>query len=154
LLSLGVYDAITLADARERSADIRKQVAKGLDPSAHRKAHNSALIDAKSNTLKAVALAWHTKFKPQWTDHHAHRVLQRIEDNVFPWLGAKAIRDVTSADILACIDRMAQREAYDTARRVLQILKKIFKWGSLRTCRATRFARRTTAPIICRCGGK
>src|SRR5688572_31077824 len=72
LLSLGVYDAITLADARERSADIRKQVAKGLDPSAHRKAQNSALIDAKSNTLKAVALAWHTKFKPQWTEHHSH----------------------------------------------------------------------------------
>jgi integrase len=36
---------------------------------------------------------------------------------------------VTSADILACIDRMAQREAYDTARRVLQILKKTFKWA-------------------------
>jgi integrase len=101
----------------------------GSTPSAQSKAQNSALIDAKSNTLKAVALAWHAKFKPQWTDHHAHRVLQRIQDNIFPWLGAKAIRDVTSADILACIDRMAQREAYDTARRVLQILKKIFKWA-------------------------
>lgn len=129
LLSLGVYDEIGLADARERSVDIRKQVAKGADPSAHRKAQTAALVDAKANTLKAVALAWHAKFKPQWTDHHAHRVLQRIEDNVFPWVGAKPIRDVTSADILACIDRIAQRHAYDTARRVLQILKKIFKWA-------------------------
>lgn len=129
LLSLGVYDAISLADAREKSAAVRKQVAQGIDPSAHRKARTAALIDAKANTLKAVAIAWHTKFKPQWTAHHAHRVLQRIEDNVFPWLGPKPIRDVTSADILACIDRIAQREAYDTARRVLQILKKIFKWA-------------------------
>jgi integrase len=129
LLSLGVYDTISLADAREKGAEIRKQVAKEIDPSANRKARSAALIDARANTLKAVALAWHAKFKPQWTAHHAHRVLQRIEDNVFPWLGAKAIRDVTSADILACIDRMAQREAYDTARRVLQILKKIFKWA-------------------------
>ena len=48
---------------------------------------------------------------------------------MFPWLGAKAIRDVTSADILACVDGIAQREVYDTARRALQILKKIFKWA-------------------------
>ena len=129
LLSLGVYDGISLSDAGERSTEIRKLVAKGIDPSAHRKAQSAALIDAKANTLKAVAIAWHTKFKPQWTDHHAHRVLQRLENNVFPWLGAKAIRDVASADILACVDRMAQRGAYDTARRVLQILKKVFKWA-------------------------
>lgn len=129
LLSLGVYDAITLADARDRSDEIRKLVAKGVDPSAHRKAQTAALIDAKANTLKAVAIAWHDKFKPQWSEHHAHRVLQRLDDNVFPWLGAKALRDVTSADILACVDRMAKRGAYDTARRVLQILKKVFKWA-------------------------
>ncbi|HEY0682972.1 MAG TPA: integrase arm-type DNA-binding domain-containing protein [Steroidobacter sp.] len=129
LLSLGVYDAITLAEARDRSAEVRKLVAKGVDPSAHRKAKTAALIDAKANTLKTVTIAWHEKFKPQWSAHHAHRVLQRLEDNVFPWLGAKALRDVTSADILACVDRMAKRGAYDTARRVLQILKKVFKWA-------------------------
>jgi integrase len=129
LLSLGVYGPISLSDARERGTEIRRLVAKGIDPSAHRKAKSAALIDAKANTLKAVALAWHAKFKPQWTAHHAHRVLQRLEDNVFPWLGGKAIRDVASADILACVDRMAQRGAYDTARRVLQILKKVFKWA-------------------------
>lgn len=137
LLSLGVYDAISLADAREKGAEVRKQVAKGIDPSAHRKQQTAALIDAKANTLKAVAIAWHTKFKPQWTAHHAHRVLQRLEDNVFPWIGGKAIRDVTSADILACVDRIAQREAYDTARRVLQILKKVFKWAIGRELIAT-----------------
>jgi hypothetical protein len=127
LLSL---DAITLADARDRSAEFRKLVAKGADPSAHRKEKTAALIDATADTLKAVAIAWHEKFKPQWSAHHAHRVLQRIEDNVLPWLGANAIREVTSAGILACVDRMAKRGAYDTARRVLQILKKIFKWAA------------------------
>jgi integrase len=152
LLSLGVYDAITLAEARERSAEIRKLVTRGVDPSAHRKAQTAALVDAKANTLKAVAQAWHAKFKPQWSEHHAHRVLQRLEDNVFPWLGAKAIRDVTSADILACVDRMAQRGAYDTARRVLQIVKKIFKWaigrGLIATSPAAHIEPREQLPSI------
>jgi integrase len=129
LLSLGVYDEVGLSDAREKASEVRRLLAKGIDPSAERKARKAELIDAKANTFKAVALAWHSKFKPQWSDHHAHRVLQRIEDNVFPWIGDKPIREVTPADLLAIIDRMAKRSAYDTARRVLQITKKIFKWA-------------------------
>jgi hypothetical protein len=56
-------------------------------------------------------------------------VLQRLEDNIFPWIGANAIRDVTSADIISCIDRMAEGGKHETARRVLQITKRIFKWA-------------------------
>lgn len=137
LLSLGTYPEVGLAEAREKGLAIRKQVANGIDPSADRKAQKAALVDAKANTLKAVALAWHAKFKPQWSAHHAGRILQRLEDNVFPWLGSKPIRDVTSADVLECIDRMAKRGAYDTARRVLQIVKKIFKWAISRGLIAT-----------------
>lgn len=137
LLSLGTYPEVGLAEAREKGLAIRKQVANGIDPSADRKAQKAALVDAKANTLKAVALAWHAKFKPQWSAHHASRILQRLEDNVFPWLGSKPIRDVTSADVLECIDRMAKRGAYDTARRVLQIVKKIFKWAISRGLVAT-----------------
>lgn len=129
LLSLGVYPNVGLAAAREKGAAVRKQVANGTDPSADRKAQRAALLDAKANTFKAVALSWHAKFKPQWSAPHAARILQRLEDNLFPWIGAKPIREVTSADVLQCIDRMAKRGAFDTARRVLQIAKKIFKWA-------------------------
>jgi integrase len=129
LLSLGVYDEIGLADARERSAEIRKLVAKGLNPSADRKAKKVALIDANANTFEAVARAWHAKFKSTWDADHAAVIIQRLGDNVFPWLGAKPIQDITSADILACIDRMAERGAFETARRVLQLIKRIFKWA-------------------------
>jgi len=129
LLSLGVYPEIGLADAREKGAAVRKKLANGIDPSADRKTQRAALVDSKANTFKAVAIAWHTKFRPQWSAGHAERILQRLEDNAFPLLGAKAIRDVTSNDVLACLDRMEKRGAVDTARRVLQIVKKVFKWA-------------------------
>lgn len=129
LLSLGVYPDIGLADARDKSDEVRKVLARGADPSAERKAKKFELVDAKANTFKAVALAWHAKFKPQWSPGHAARILQRLEDNVFPWLGAKPIKQVTTGDVLECIDRMSKREAFDTARRVLQITKKICKWA-------------------------
>jgi len=129
LLSVGTYPAVGLASARKKRDAIRDQVENDIDPSADRKQKKAALLGAKANSLKAVATAWHTKFKSQWSSGHADRLLQRLEDNVFPWIGTKPIRDVTSDDILLCMDRMAERGAVDTARRVLQILKKVFKWA-------------------------
>jgi len=129
LLSLGVYDEVGLADARERSSEIRKLIARDIDPSAQRRENKAALVDAKANTFKGAALTWHARFKSKWKEHHADRVLQRLEDNIFPWIGAKAIRDVTSGDIISCVDRMAEGGKHETARRVLQITKRIFKWA-------------------------
>jgi integrase len=106
LLNLGIYPAVGLAEARENAM--------------------------RSVSSSAVILEWHRKLKAGWSDHHADRVLQRLEANVFPWLGDKPIREVTSDDIVSCIDRMVERNAVDTARRVLQLLKKLCKWAIAR----------------------
>src|SRR5262245_37872589 len=58
LLSLGVYPDTTLALAREKGEDIRKQVARGVDPSADRREQKVATQLAKTNSFKAVALEW------------------------------------------------------------------------------------------------
>ncbi len=129
LRGLGTYPEVGLAEAREESLAIRKQLAKGLDPALQRKEEMAEERRAQLNTLKAVALEWHTAFQRQWSVGHASRVLQRLEDNVFPWIGDIPIRDVTGEDVLVCMDRMVNRGAIDTARRVLQILKKVFKWA-------------------------
>jgi hypothetical protein len=42
-ISLGVYPEVSLADARELRDEKRKLVAKGIDPSAKRKAEKSSL---------------------------------------------------------------------------------------------------------------
>lgn len=130
--SLGAYPLIGLADARERGAAVRKQAALGIDPAEARKAQKAAVEEAQANTFKAVALAWHAKFKPQWSLDHANTILSRLNDNALPWIGNKPIRDVKSGDIVVLMDRMAERGAIDTARRVLQYLKKIFKWAIAR----------------------
>jgi hypothetical protein len=129
LRGLGTYPEIGLAEAREESLAIRKLLAKGLDPALQRKEEVAEERRAQLNTLKAVALEWHTVFQRQWSAAHASRVLQRLDDNVFPWIGDIPIRDVTGEDVLVCLDRMTNRGAIDTARRVLQILKKIFNWA-------------------------
>ena len=129
LLSLGIYPDTPLALAREKRDAIRKQLAAGIDPSAERKTQKAALVDAKRNTFEGTARDWHKAFKPQWSAHHADRILQRLNDNVFPWIGSKPIGEVSSKDITACLDRCRERGAIDTARRLLQIIKQIYAWA-------------------------
>src|SRR5688572_28471280 len=71
MLSLGVYGEIGLAEARDKSREMRKSIARDLDPSAQRKYRRVALVDAQANTFKNIALAWHGRFKDTWKAHHA-----------------------------------------------------------------------------------
>ncbi|WP_297902669.1 Arm DNA-binding domain-containing protein, partial [Metallibacterium sp.] len=54
MLSLGAWPAVALADARERRDAARKLLAKGINPSAERKAAKQ--VDAL--TLEAIAREW------------------------------------------------------------------------------------------------
>lgn len=129
LLGLGTYPEVGLGQAREESLVIRRQIAKGIDPSQQRKEKAAEELRSRNNTFKAVVTEWHATFSRQWSAAHAARILQRLEDNVFPLIGNKPFKDVTGEDVLTCLDRMINRGAVDTARRVLQILKKAYKWA-------------------------
>jgi hypothetical protein len=88
-LSLGTYPEITLAEAREKGAIIRKQVAHGANPSAERQQRKIARRDAVASTYKAVALEWLEKTSKarQWSVDHSQRTLRRFDVHFFPWLG-------------------------------------------------------------------
>src|SRR6516162_801773 len=51
-LALGVYPVISLADARIQRDDAKKLLARGVDPSAHRKANKQI---GKENSFRSVA---------------------------------------------------------------------------------------------------
>jgi hypothetical protein len=53
-ISLAVYPAVSLKDARERRDDARKMLAHGIDPSARRQTAKIAQVD----TFKAIADEW------------------------------------------------------------------------------------------------
>ena len=55
-ISLGVYPAITLRDARTRRDEARNLVAKGIDPRVHRRQERAAAAAATANTFEAVTV--------------------------------------------------------------------------------------------------
>lgn len=117
-LALGAYPAVGLADARDKAEAARKLLAQGVDPSAVRKAEKAGEV-AQGETFELVAREWHEKFKPTWTPGHAARILTVLENDAFPWIGPRPIRELTPPEVLAVARRVEARGALESAHRLL-----------------------------------
>lgn len=65
MLGLGKYPEVSLKDAREMRDEIKRLLAKGIDPSEQRKAARKAPIDS----LETVVREWYAKKHPHWLKH-------------------------------------------------------------------------------------
>lgn len=133
LLALGVYPDVNLKDARARRDDARTLLAGGVDPSEARKAQKHS--DASS--FETVAREWFAKYSPDWAPSHASKIIQRLEKDVFPWIGGKPIREITPSALLGVLRRIEDRGAIDTAHRAHQNCGQIFRYA-VATGRADR----------------
>lgn len=135
-LSLGTYPDTTLAEAREKRDAARKLLASGIDPGEQRKAQKAAGIERAANSFEVVAREWHAKQSTTWVELHASRIMLRLENDIFPWLGKRPIVDVTAKDLLTTINRIVDRGAVESAHRVLQNCGQVFRYAIV-TGRAT-----------------
>ncbi len=125
-LSMGVYPAISLKDARDRRDEAKKQLANGIDPGMVRQSQKHQ--QSQPNTFEAVAREWHAKFKSGWSDSHASRLLRLLERDIFPWLGSMPVSDVSSPLLLQTIRRIETR-SLDTAHRAMQNCGQVFRYA-------------------------
>ena len=136
-LSLGVYPDVSLGMARERRDSARKLLADGVDPSANRKAQNAAKVERAANSFETVAREWYAKFAPGWVAGHGEKIIRRLERDIFPWIGAKPIAEVTAPELLKAIRRIEDRGANETAHRAMQNCGQVFRYA-IATGRADR----------------
>ena len=136
-LSLGAYPAVSLADARQRREDAKKLLANGVDPGEFKKSQKTARCEAAANSLEIIAREWHTKYKVTWSQVHASTIIERLEKEIFPWLGSRPIEEIKAPDLLKCLRRMEDRGALDTAHRVRNHCSNIFRYA-IATGRAER----------------
>ncbi len=94
LISLGVFQDVPLAVARERRDAARKLLAGGQDPSTQRQIEKRSAASNAANSFEAVAREWYGKQVHTWVPSHAADVLRRLETNLFPEIGATPIARV------------------------------------------------------------
>jgi integrase len=128
-LSLGVYPSVSLKEARVARDDQRKLLNSNLDPSAERKATNLKKKISTENSFEAISREWYGKQVHTWVPHHASDVLRRLESNLYPEIGRRPIREIEAPELLAAIQKIERRGAYDLAHRVLQVSGQVFRYG-------------------------
>lgn len=128
-LSMGVYPDVGLKEARGRRDEARKLLADGIDPGEHRKVLRAAKIESAANSFEAVAREWFAKHSPNWATTHSDKIIQRLDKDVFPWLGGKPIAEITAPQLLTVLRRIENRGALDTAHRAHQNCGQVFRYA-------------------------
>lgn len=128
-ISFGAYPDVSLALARERRDNARKLLAQGINPSEQRKAQKAASSERTANSFEVVAREWFARHSTNWAASHADKIISRLENDLFPWIGSKPIADIKALEILACLRRIEERGAIDTAHRALQNCGQVFRYA-------------------------
>jgi integrase len=137
LLSLGVYPAVTLAEARTKRDDARKLLRDGVDPSVRRKLEKAARLDAGTNTFEIITREWFERFSPQWAQSYSRGVNRLFERHVFPWVGSRPIAEVTAPEVLAVLRRIESKGRLETAHRARTDIGMVMRYA-ISTGRAVR----------------
>lgn len=136
-LSLGVYPEISLKDARKRRDEARKLLAEDIDPSVNRRAVKAARIERAGNSFEVIAREWFAKYSPNWAPTNADKIIRRLENDAFPWIGGRPISDITAPELLSVMRRMESRGALESAHRMRGYCGRVFRYA-IATGRAER----------------
>jgi len=136
-IAIGVHGkgGLTLKDARDRHKDARDLVDSGSDPATVRKAQKQTDIDTANNTFELIAREWISR-QADWAESHRSKVVLRLEKDVYPVLGFRPIVEIDVLEILACLSKVEERGAIDSAHRIRQTMGTIFRFA-ISTGRAT-----------------
>jgi integrase len=141
-LSLGVYPAIGLKEARSKAEDARKLVRDGTDPSEHRQTLKAEILNKREvdrladeglpplGSFENVARDWlKTVHEVKVSPGHAQRTQIRLEQDAFPWIGRRPIGEIEAPELLLMLRRIESRGAIETAHRVKDACGQVFRYG-------------------------
>jgi len=137
-LSLGVYPAIGLSEAREKFKDAQALIKQGIDPSDIRKvakAEKAAAIDMKNridagfpikDSFKDAALTWLGSIAHTVQPVTHEKKTTRFELHVFPLIGNKPIKEIKSHEVFSVLQPLIDKMQLETAHRIHAEISSVF----------------------------
>ena len=128
-LALGVYPAVTLAQARKRRDDAKALLADGQDPNAAKREEKIAKQTSSGNTFEKIAEQWLKATAAERKENTQQKVENWLRKDVLPLIGKQPIALLGPRDVLAVARKMEERGAIDSSKRVVQICGQIFRYA-------------------------
>lgn len=128
-LAIGSYPEISLADARRRRDEARELVASGKDPSREKqKAKFRAKVSA-ANTFGEIAAEFIDKRKREGLSASTVEKSKYYVSTMGAPFARLPIAEIAAHDLLAVLRRIEAKGNYETARRVLQLSGRVFRYA-------------------------
>jgi integrase len=134
---------LSLNEAKAEATEAKKLLKQGIDPQDYREeqkarieAERQAALRAQANSFEAVTREWHIHRRDslnRWKSaKNAEKILHMLEVNLFPDLGALPISAVTAPLLLETIQKVVNRGAVETAKKLNRWTVDIFSYAVLR----------------------
>ncbi|MBP7414746.1 MAG: integrase arm-type DNA-binding domain-containing protein [Giesbergeria sp.] len=128
-LYIGVYPAVSLAQAREARKRAKELLAQDIDPSTAKREEKHAAKLAASNTYESVAREFHQLKAPGWSAVHSNKWLRQNELYLFPVLGEKPLESIKPKDVLAALRKVEAKGILSTAHDLQQMAGQVFRYA-------------------------
>lgn len=142
-LSIGTYPEMSLAEARDKAADLRRRISQGEDvlgerrelrEQAAREKEEALVKTSKSPKLTFAAIATDWVNERARFNYWAHddsgelRTMRILEMHVFPYIGSKNINDITPEDVFNVLSKIWTAK-FSTASKAKTYIFKVFQWA-------------------------
>lgn len=127
--SLGKYPEVSLAEARDKCDQLRKQIANDIDPVEAKRVTKQVKKFAQENSFEAVARAWYASWAAARSSRHAEYVLRRLEADVFPAIGKRPVSEIKAPELVVMMKAIEKRGALDIAKRAFQTTGQVFRYA-------------------------
>ena len=128
-LAFGVYPEVSLKTARERRTEARAILDRSDDPGA---AKRDALAQSEREaaaSFESVAREWLGHQSAGWAPGTLDMIRKSLEAEVFPSIGSRPMAHLRPRDVMPLVKRIEARGAAETAGRVLQRVKAVFRYA-------------------------
>ena len=125
-LAIGAYPVVSLNDARAKHIEAKRQLLDGIDPSSAKRAAKQTTHAISANSFEVIAREWHQTHMTIKTPAHAKKVMDRLENDVFAFIGGATIKEIEAPDVLAVLRKIEQRGATDLAHMTKQVIGQVF----------------------------
>lgn len=109
MLTIGQYPEISLSYARSKVIEIREQLAKNIDPIAFKKNERLEALQSQEETFSSLAKEYCNHKKAMKSNNWLYVRELSYEIDIFPVIGNKPIKEVTSVDIKNIMDNALSR---------------------------------------------
>jgi len=124
-ISLGIFPAVSLADARARRAECRELLARNIDPKTQREQQAFLAVEVASNTLQKVASDWLGVKKSKVSDDHGDDIWRSLQLHIFPYIGKETITSISAPLVIRILKPIEAKGSHETVKRLCQRLNEI-----------------------------